>query len=340
MEMNRYARQTLFRPIGQTGQVKLGQARVAVIGLGALGTVIATQLVRAGVGFLRLVDRDIIEPSNLQRQSLYDEQDAQVGRAKAEAAAEKLRFANSEVELECVIEDVDWRNAERLMSDVDVILDGTDNFQIRYLINDVAVKHGKAWAYGGAVSSYGSTAFFRPGVTPCFVCLFGESSGHGGHDTCDTVGVISPIVSMIASHQVAETLKYLTGNSDALANAIVNIDVWSNTYQSMKLPQPSPDCPCCQGRQFTSLNTHVDSLTVSLCGRQTIQVRPQMKLTVSLQDMAHRLSSFGSVRHNANLLRCDFGDVQFTLFADGRALFHGIEDETVARSLYARYVGM
>ncbi|MBX5437829.1 MAG: ThiF family adenylyltransferase, partial [Alicyclobacillaceae bacterium] len=184
----RYSRQILFRPIGREGQQRLARARVVIVGVGALGTVIAQQLVRAGVGFVRIIDRDIVEPSNLQRQALYDEADAQAGLPKAAAAAEKLRRANNGVEVEPVIADVTARNAEELLADVDVILDGTDNFQIRYLINDVAVKHGIPWAYGGAVSSYGTTAFLRPGATPCLVCLFGDEGG-GGHDTCDTVGV-------------------------------------------------------------------------------------------------------------------------------------------------------
>ncbi|MFB5190752.1 ThiF family adenylyltransferase [Alicyclobacillus fastidiosus] len=340
MESTRYSRQILFRPIGKDGQARLAKARVAIVGMGALGTVLATQLVRAGVGFARLIDRDIIEPSNLQRQSLYDEADAEQGRAKAEAAAAKLREANAEVDIEVVVEDVSWRNAEGLLKDVDVILDGTDNFQVRYLINDVAVKHGIPWAYGGAVSSYGTTAFFRPGQTPCLVCLFGSNDHSSGHDTCDTVGVIAPVVSIIASFQVAETLKYLTGNGEALANAMTYLDVWKNEFRSVQFGSVNEGCPCCQGRQFTSLESRSDGLTVSMCGRQTIQVRPPAVLLVPLAQMAQRLAQFGEVRHNPHLLRCDFGDVQITLFADGRALIHGVDDEAAARSIYARYIGM
>ena len=188
---HRYSRQILFRPIGNSGQARIRSAKVAIVGMGALGTVLATQLVRAGVGFVRLIDRDIIEASNLQRQSLYDETDAEQGLPKAVAAANKLQMANSEVRIEALVTDLTWRNAEELLADVDLIMDGTDNFQVRYLINDVAVKHGIAWAYGGAVSSYGTSGLFRPTETPCLVCLFGEDQG-GGHDTCDTVGVIAP----------------------------------------------------------------------------------------------------------------------------------------------------
>ncbi|MCF8564022.1 ThiF family adenylyltransferase [Alicyclobacillus tolerans] len=335
----RYSRQVLFRPIGSAGQEKLRQARVAVVGMGALGTVMATQLVRAGVGFVRLIDRDIIEPSNLQRQSLYDEGDAEAGMPKAVAAAQKLQLANSLVQIEPIVTDLTWRNAESLLSDVDVVMDGTDNFQVRYLINDVSVKHHIAWAYGGAVSSYGTTAFFRPGQTPCLVCLFGKDPG-GGHDTCDTVGVIAPAVSMVASLQVVEALKYLTGNEQALASSLIHLDVWNNEFRSVHFGSANPDCPCCVHREFASLAVKTDSLTVSMCGRQTIQVRPQNPPQASLEQIAQRLQQVGAVRQNPHLLRCDLGDVQITLFADGRALIHGTDDEAKARSVYARYIGM
>lgn len=337
--IGRYSRQVLFRPIGAGGQARLADARVAIVGLGALGTVLATQLVRAGIGFVRLIDRDIIEPSNLQRQSLYDEVDAEQGLAKAYAATDKLRRANREVELESVIEDLTWRNAESLLSDVDVIVDGTDNFEVRYLINDVAVKHQIAWAYGGAVASYGSTAFLRPSITPCFVCLHGAYEG-GGYDTCDTVGVIAPAVSMIASLQVAEILKYLTGNVAALSDALTHVDVWRNEFSSIALGPPKPQCPCCQQHEFAALNTHGDGLTVSLCGRRTVQVHPASPRHIAFEQMAKQLAPFGRVHHNASLLRCDFGSFQITLFADGRALLHGIDDTARARTLYARYIGM
>ncbi|WAH36964.1 ThiF family adenylyltransferase [Alicyclobacillus dauci] len=339
-DIGRYSRQVLFQPIGREGQSLLRKARVAVVGMGALGTVLSSQLVRAGVGFIRLIDRDIIEPSNLQRQSLYDELDAEQGRAKAEVAAEKLRAANSDVEIEIAIEDVNSQNGERLLSDVDLVMDGTDNFEVRYLINDIAVKHNIPWSYGGAVSSYGTTAFFRPGQTPCLVCLFGLNQTGGGHDTCDTVGVIAPIVSIIASYQIAEALKYLTGNLHALSNSVTYLDVWKNEFRSVQFGLPKGACPCCHQHRFIALEGRTNGLTVSLCGRKTIQVRPTVGLGVSLMQMAQQLAKFGEVRHNPNLLRCDFGDTQLTLFADGRALFHGVEDEKTARNLYARYIGI
>jgi molybdopterin/thiamine biosynthesis adenylyltransferase len=335
----RYSRQMLFRPIGPTGQERLAQARVAIVGMGALGTILSTQVVRAGVGFVRLIDRDIIEPSNLQRQALYDEIDAEEGLPKAVAAKEKLQRANSGVEIEALATDLTWRNAESLLTDVDVILDGTDNFQTRYLINDVAVKHGIAWSYGGAVSSYGTTAFLRPGITPCLVCLLGPEQG-GGTDTCDTVGVIAPIVSIIASLQVAETLKYLTGNVESLANGLTYVDVWSNEFRRIGFPGRNEACPCCGQHQYRALQKQQDALTVSLCGRQTIQVRPDSGRTVSFDGMAHRLRQVGQVRYTEHLLRFEVEDVVMTLFRDGRALIQGTEDPSRARSLYARYIGM
>ncbi len=337
--IERYSRQILFRPIGEEGQGRLSESRIAIVGMGALGTVIATQLVRAGIGFIRIIDRDIAEPSNLQRQSLYDEEDAKQGMPKAAAAKTKLENANSGVEIDAVITDVTWRNVESLLSDVHLIMDGTDNFQIRYLINDVSVKHTIPWSYGGAVSSYGTTGFIRPKETPCLVCLFGEDQG-GGHDTCDTVGVIAPIVSIIASLQVAEALKYLTGHSNQLANALTYFDVWNNEFRSVRFPEKDPQCPCCGYREFKALSPRADALAVSMCGRQTIQVRPTKPLDVSLHQLASRLAQIGQVQQNAFLLRAIIGEMQITVFADGRALVHGTTDVAHARSLYARYIGM
>ncbi len=337
--MERYSRQILFRPIGENGQQMLAKSRVAIVGMGALGTVLATQLVRAGIGYLRLIDRDIVEPSNLQRQSLYDEQDALEGMPKAAAAKDKLVKANSSVNMEAVISDITWRNAESLLSDVDLIMDGTDNFQIRYLINDVAVKHHIPWSYGGAVSSYGTTGFIRPGETPCLVCLFGHDQG-GGHDTCDTVGVIAPIVSIIASLQVTEAIKYLTGHAEHLSNALTYVDVWNNEFRSVHFPTRDESCNCCNHHDFQALSPKSDGLAVSMCGRETIQVRPQQSLDVSLEQLANRLNKLGKVQQNEYLLRAVIDDTQITLFADGRALIHGTTDVAKARSLYARYIGM
>ncbi|GLG00480.1 thiamine/molybdopterin biosynthesis protein MoeB [Alicyclobacillus hesperidum subsp. aegles] len=339
MNDERYSRQIRFRPIGGAGQERLRAARIAIVGMGALGTVSAAQLARAGVGYVRVIDRDVIEPSNLQRQSLYTEADARAGRPKAIAAAEALRAANSDITVEPVVDDVHAGNAESLLADVDVIVDGSDNFQVRYLLNDVAVKHGLPWAYAGAVSSHGTAAFFRPGQTPCFVCLLGPDAG-GGHDTCETVGVIAPVVAMVASYQVAETLKYLTGNLDALSDAIFQVDVWQNEFHQTALGGPSLQCPCCVNREFQALAGSRGALTVSLCGRQTVQVRPTTSRPLSLDRLAERLRALGEVRVNEHLLRWQHGEIAISVFPDGRALVHGTDDPARARSLYAQYIGM
>ncbi|MFX4301899.1 ThiF family adenylyltransferase [Alicyclobacillus tolerans] len=336
----RYSRQIRFQPIGKEGQQMLSAARVAIVGLGALGTVLSSQLARAGVGYLRLIDRDVIEVSNLQRQLLYTEQDAEAGRAKAEAAAEALAKANSQIQIEPVLTDVTAVNAEELLGDVDVIVDGTDNLQVRYLINDVAVKHGIPWSYGGAVSSYGTTVFIEPGQTPCLVCLFGADDGSAGHDTCDTVGVLAPIVSMIASMQVAEIIKFLTGNRQALKREITYVDIWQNEFRSLRLGTPKEECICCQKRQFLSLQHKDEGLVVSFCGRQTIQIKPQGKLNVSLAILAERLKALGRVQANRNLLRFETSDCTISLFADGRALIHGVDDIWEAKRIYAQYIGL
>jgi len=335
----RYARQELFAPIGSTGQDKLARARVAIVGLGALGTVSASQLARAGVGYLRCIDRDVVEWTNLQRQSLYDERDGQEGVAKALGAAAKLRGSNSAIVVEAVTADLSPKNAETLLCDVDLIVDGTDNAQVRQLINDVAVKHGIAWVYGGAVSSYGVSCLIRPGVTPCLTCLFGQDA-EGGHDTCDTVGVIAPVTNIIASLQVAEAIKWLTGRYDALRNGLLFVDLWQNEWRSLPFGPRLENCPTCALRQFDALNATADAVTVTFCGRRTIQVLPSVAQTLNLAQIAERLRALGPVRNNDSLLRFELGEQQLTLFADGRALIHGVDDATIARSFYARYVGM
>lgn len=258
---------------------------------------------------------------------------------KAAAAKEKLSRANSSVEIDAVITDLTWRNAESLLSDVDLILDGSDNFQVRYLINDVGVKHNIPWSYGGSVSSYGTTAFIVPQQTPCLVCLFGEDQG-GGHDTCDTVGVIAPAVSIIASLQVAEALKYLTGQTEKLSCSLTYVDVWNNEFRHVKFPKQDEGCSCCRKLEFHALSPQKDTLAVSMCGRHTIQVKPAKPLDITLKQVGTRLEKIGDVKYNEFLLRAGFGEVQITLFADGRALVHGTDDIAHARSLYARYIGM
>ncbi|WP_304459736.1 ThiF family adenylyltransferase, partial [Alicyclobacillus sendaiensis] len=257
----RYSRQIRFRHIGEQGQARIASSRVAFVGIGAIGTASAAQLARAGVGYLRLIDRDIVEPSNLQRQILYTEEDARAGRPKAVAARDALLAANASIAIDAVVDDVDSANAESLLADVDVIVDGSDNFEVRYLVNDVAVKHGLPWAYAGAVEAHGTSAFLRPGRTPCLVCLLGRAA-RVGHDTCDTVGVISPIVQWMASYQVAEVLKYLAGQEDALSNAILQADLWNTDVRLIRMGGPKPNCPCCAKRVFAALGSGRRALSV------------------------------------------------------------------------------
>lgn len=335
----RYSRQELFAPIGAAGQARLAKARVAIVGVGALGTVSAGQLARAGVGFLRCIDRDVVDWTNLQRQVLFDERDAEAGVAKATAAAEQLRHFNSRIQVEPVTADLTSANIHTLLSDVDLIVDATDNVQVRQLLNDWAVSRSIPWIYGAAVSSYGVTCLIRPGVTPCLTCLFGEGDT-GGHDTCDTVGVIAAVTGIIASAQVAEALKFLTGNQAALRDGLLYVDVWHNEWRSLPFGDRRIDCPTCGLRQFPLLEARSGSVTVTFCGRQTIQVRPQADTTVNLPHLAERLRRLGTVRANDSLLRFEVDEVQMSLFADGRALIHGVTDPAAARSFYARYVGM
>lgn len=338
----RYSRQMLFPPIGKKGQEKLLHSRVTIVGMGALGTVLANHMVRAGVGFVRLIDRDFVEESNLQRQMLYDEDDARNHLPKVIAAAEKLSRVNSAVQIDPIIADIHAGNAEELLTGTDLILDGTDNFAIRFLINDVSVKHRIPWIYGGAVSSRGMYAFIRPYETACFRCLFPGETVQGTTETCDTVGVIAPIVFIVASHQAGEALKWLTGNSDKINSNLEHIDIWRNSHSSISIANArSPVCPACAHGNFQFLNPDqtVNQFT-SLCGRNTIQITPAAGGKLDLDDLSTRLSSLGKVEQNKFLLRFHANPYTIVFFPDGRVLVQGTDDITVARTLYAKYVGM
>ena len=338
----RYSRQMLFAPIGAKGQERLGQQKVAIVGMGALGTVLANHMVRAGVGHVRLIDRDFVEASNLQRQMLYDEQDAADHLPKAVAAAAKLRAINSTVQVEEVVADLHAGNAESLLADAALILDGTDNFQVRYLVNDVACKHQIPWVYGGAVRARGMVAVIRPGITPCFRCLFPHSPAGRG-ETCDTVGVIGPIVHVIASFQAAEALKLLVGATEALNPNLEQIDLWDNDVLSIPISEGrNPDCPACVHGQYEYLELRSAEMEefATLCGRDTVQIRPGTPQSVDLSALAARLEKLGEVEPNRFLLRFrpQEGNT-LVFFADGRVLVQGTDEITTARTLYARYVG-
>ncbi len=338
-QLQRYSRQVLFAPLGRDGQQRLTHSHVVLAGCGALGSAIADTLVRAGVGSLRIIDRDFVELNNLQRQVLFDEHDVRDNLPKAEAAARKLRRINSAVRIEPVVADLNPDNAERLCGDADLLLDGTDNFETRYLINDLAVARGIPWVYGAVVAAEGRVMAIVPGTTPCLRCIWPEPPAAGEAETCDTIGVIAPAVHLVAALQCAEALKLLAGREDALSRALIVADVWRGTFHAMKLPQrPSEDCPCCARGQFEFLEGRRGFSPATLCGRNAVQVLPPEPVQVDLSALARRLSGLRP-QVNAFLLRFVADDCRVTLFADGRAIIEGTTDPARARQLYARYIG-
>jgi molybdopterin/thiamine biosynthesis adenylyltransferase len=334
----RYSRQTLFAGIGEEGQQRLLASSAVVVGCGAIGAAAAGLLVRAGVGRLRILDRDFVEPSNLQRQTLFDEDDARAALPKAAAAERKLRAINSSVAVEGVVTDLNPRNAAELLAGFDLILDGTDNFETRFLINDYAVQSAKPWIYAAAVASYGVTMAIRPGATPCLACLLESSTnGHGLEETCDTVGVLGPIVNLIASLEVAEALKLLAGREQALHGRLISCDVWTGHFQSVRVAQ-NPACRACTRRDFTYLSGQAQP-HITLCGRDSVQIHERGR-TLDLGALQSRLAATVSdVRHNEFLLSFRVDPYQMTIFADGRAILKGTKDPAVARTFYARYIG-
>ena len=344
--LERYSRQMRFPGMGKAGQEKLLASRVTLCGCGALGTVLANVLVRAGVGFIRIVDRDFVEPSNLQRQVLFDESDVEGNLPKSEAAAIKLRQINSSVVVEPVVADIDRTNIEDLCRDSDMILDGSDNFEVRYLINDVAIKLGKPWVYGGAVGSTGMTMTIVPGETPCLRCVFEAAPGPGDVGTCETAGVLAPIVNIVASYQAAEALKLLSGNKDAISRELLMIDVWENTNRRVKvapLKGRKGECPCCAKRVFEWLDGAHGTQTTTLCGRNAVQVSHRASGKLDFEQLAGVLRTSGVVSFNKFLLKFQLEEkgepYEFTVFPDGRAIIKGTSEIDRARTLYAKYVG-
>ena len=335
----RYSRQILFPGIGREGQERLLNSRVLLVGCGALGASHAEMLARAGVGTLRIVDRDFVEYTNLQRQTLYKEADAADRLPKAIAARNRIAEINSEIKVEPVVADINNSNIESLIDSCDVVLDGTDNFQIRYLVNDACVKHGIPWVYGAAVSSYGTTMTILPGETPCLRCIFEEMPDAGSSPTCDTAGVIMPIISSIASIQVAEALKLLTGDRARLHRSLMQIDVWQNEWRKIRLAEPSADCVACGQRSFEFLDAEAREFSAVLCGRNAVQVAPPRPVSIDLASLRDRLSPLNEVKQNEYLLRFSPDVYEMTVFTDGRAIVKGTDDISVARSLYAKYIG-
>lgn len=342
-ELSRYSRQILLDKIGIDGQRKLAEGRVLLVGCGALGTVLASTLVRAGVGFIRLCDRDYIEPNNLQRQILFDEDDIAANLPKAQAAALKLAKINSDVTVEPVVVDVNPTNIDRLAGDVSLILDGTDNFETRFLVNDYAVKNGKPWVYGAVVGTTGLCMTIVPHDTPCLRCLFEDAPPPEMNPTCDTAGVLGPAVNLVASFQAVEAIKLLTGQRDQINRSLMNIDAWTGRVSQMKVQSAleNGDCPCCKRGEFPYLDGKLSGTTTTLCGRDSVQVHPGEALKVDFESIAAKLAPLATdqVRFNRFMLRATVETCEFTLFPDGRAIIKGTTDPKRARSLYAKYIG-
>jgi adenylyltransferase/sulfurtransferase len=335
----RYSRQVLFNSIGREGQQKLLNSRVAIIGCGALGSSQAEALARAGIGKLRIVDRDFVEFSNLQRQTMFTERDAAERLPKAIACANRIGEINSDINVEPEVADVNHSNIERLVSDVDVVIDGTDNFATRFLINDACVKHEVNWVYGAAVGSYGVSMTVRPHETPCLRCIFPEAPPAASAPTCDTAGVIMPIISIVASVQVTEALKLLTGKFDDLHNSLMQFDVWRNEWRKISVGKPLPDCPTCGLGDYETLNADAREFAAVMCGRHAVQISPSDSVHIDLDALRKKLESSGDVKGNDYLLRFRTGEYELTIFQDARSIIRGTDDIATARSLYSKYIG-
>ena len=339
----KYSRQILFAPLGMEGQERLMASSAVLVGCGALGTAVASLLVRAGVGWLRIVDRDFVEPSNLQRQTLFEEADAREALPKAVAAERRLRAANSSMRVEGIVADLTPRNAEELLSGFPLILDGTDNFETRFLVNDAALKLGVPWIYAAAVASYGLTMTVRPGESACLACLV-ETAGAdrtpgapGMEETCDTAGVLNAIVGVIASIEAAEAIKLLAGRAEAVHGRLISCDVWSGRFQSIRVAR-NPQCRACGRHEFSYLEGEAQP-QITMCGRDSVQIHERRR-ALDLAELGRRLAaSVSSVRSNDFLVRFAVPPYEMTVFADGRAVIKGTRDAGVARSLYARYIG-
>jgi adenylyltransferase/sulfurtransferase len=340
--LDRYSRQMLFQGIGREGQERIRKGRVLLCGCGALGSAIADGLTRAGVGFLRLVDRDFVELSNLQRQVLFDEQDIAEALPKTIAAGRKLAKINSEVALEPIVADIDHTNILKFAAGVDLILDGMDNFETRFLINDASLTTKIPWIYGGCVGRHGQVLSIFPGETACLRCLIGDVPGPGMTETCDTAGVLGPAVNVVAALQVTAALKFLAGRRELIESTLAIVDVWDGTLRRMSVAslREQSNCPACVRGERQWLSGEKGSQSTVLCGRNAVQISPAEKRNLSFAELAPKLKAAGEVMCNQFLLRLTLpGEEQITLFPDGRAIIKGTDDVTVARSLYARYVG-
>jgi adenylyltransferase/sulfurtransferase len=335
----RYSRQILFKGIGDEGQQKLLRSRAVIIGCGALGSAQAESLARAGVGHLKIIDRDFVEASNLQRQTMFTERDAEEHVPKAVAAKHHIHDINSDIDVEAEVIDVNHSNIERLVRECDVVLDGTDNFITRFIINDACVKNCVNWIYGAAVASYGLTMTVRPHHSACLRCLFEELPPPASAPTCDTAGVIMPIINMVAALQVSEALKLLTGNIADLHQSLIQIDVWQNQWKRINPGGPAVDCPTCRLGNYEALAPANSDGAAILCGRDAIQISPARPTVVDFDRLAATLRASGEVVFNEYLLRFRTAGIEMTVFQDARSIIRGTNDIAAARSIYARYIG-
>ena len=332
----RFSRQILFPGIGLAGQQRLAESHVAVVGCGATGAAAASLLARAGVGELTIIDRDFVEESNLQRQVLFDEQDALAALPKATAAREKISRFSSNTTVHAHVADLVPGNIAELLSGASIFLDATDNFETRYLINDYAVQQARPWIYAAAIGSYAVTMNILPGETACLACLFPQPPG-GVVETCDTAGILNSAVNYAASIEVTEALKYLTGNQGRMRRTLLSHDLWANEQAEISAAMPRPDCPVCVGRNFAFLRGE-GRPHITMCGRNSVQIHEHHR-PVDLAAMTERLRPHGTVRSNDLLVQFRRGEYTLTLFSDGRAVIQGTTDITLARTLYARYIG-
>jgi len=337
----RYERQMRYEPLGEEGQRRLASGCALICGCGALGSVLANTLARAGVGKLRIVDRDVLELNNLQRQVLYDERDVAQGLPKAIAARHRLLEVNSEICVEAVVADVNAANVADLLDGVDLVLDGTDNFETRFLLNDACVQQQLPWVYGGCLGAEGQTMTIVPGRTPCLRCVVRESPPPGTTPTCDTAGILAPIVNVVASIQACEALKILSGRIEAIQPALLVIDLWENRLRQVNLDglREAGDCPCCARREFPWLEGGRGAQTAILCGRNAVQLSFPGHAGLSLAALEQQLRGVGRLARNPFLLRLAVGKYELTVFPDGRTIVAGTADVAEARSLHARYVG-
>lgn len=333
-ERDRYSRQVMFSGIGAAGQERLMGATVAVVGCGALGAFQAGALARAGVGRLLLIDRDFVEASNLQRQWLYEEEDARLALPKAVAARKAVGRINALVKAEALVEDLTPENIEELLEEAELILDGTDNFETRYLVNDYAVERGVPWVYGGAVGSYGLAMPVIPGRTACFECVYPEAPT-GAQPTCETAGVVNTITSIVAGWQVSLAYQILCGRE--VEARITTFDVWGGGVRQVEMPERDGECPACAQRSCRHLHG-AERIPISLCGRNAVQIHDRRR-PLDLEAMAERLGPLGEVRTNGFALRFVVGQYEMTIFPDGRAIIKGTQDVGLARSMYSRYIG-